>query len=80
MKEVEVRLYSSLRKYQTNHRNSEALVVGLSDQGDLRELLIRLKIPEKEVAVAMVNGRSVKKSYFLRNMDRVGLFPLIGGG
>ena len=80
MKEVEVRLYSSLRKYQTGHKNSESLVVGLSDQADLRELLIRLKIPEREVAVAMVNGRSVKKSYLLQNRDRVGLFPLVGGG
>jgi sulfur carrier protein ThiS len=80
MKEVEVRLYSSLRKYYTNHGNSEALVVGLSNQADLRELLIKLKIPEGEVAVVMVNGKPEKESYLLQDRDRVGLFPLIGGG
>jgi sulfur carrier protein ThiS len=80
MKEVEVRLYSSLRKYQPNPGGDEALVVRLSDQADLGELLIELKIPKEEVAVAMANGRSEKESYLLQNKDRVGLFPLIGGG
>ena len=80
MKEVEVRLYSSLRKYHPSSQNSEGLVVGLSNQADLGELLIKLKIPKREVAVAMVNGRPKKESYLLQNRDRVGLFPLIGGG
>jgi molybdopterin converting factor small subunit len=80
MKEVEVRLYSSLRKYHPNPENSEALFVELSDQADLGELLANLKIPKGKVAVAMVNGRSEKKSYLLQDQDRVGLFPLVGGG
>ena len=75
MKEVEVRLYSSLREYYPRDRNNEALFITLSDQANLGELLIELKIPKGEVAVAMVNGKSEKEDYILRIEDRVGLFP-----
>lgn len=80
MKEVEVRLYSSLRRYHPDPGSSQALVIALGDQADLGKLLTNLKIPEKEIAVVMVNGKSEEKGYLLQNKDRVGLFPLIGGG
>jgi sulfur carrier protein ThiS len=80
MKEIEVRLYSSLRKYHPDPGGSQALAIRLGDQANLGKLLSDLKIPEEEVAVVMVNGRSEKKDYLLQNKDRVGLFPLIGGG
>jgi hypothetical protein len=39
-----------------------------------------LKIPRQEIGILMVNGKWQKESYLLRNEDRVGIFPLIGGG
>jgi sulfur carrier protein ThiS len=46
----------------------------------LGDLLDKLKMPRQEVSVLMVNGRWEKESYLLQNGDRVGFFPLIGGG
>ena len=80
MKEVEVRLYASLRKYQANPGSGGVLVIQLDDGAELADLLNELKIPEEEVAIAMVNGRNEKEGYILQDKDRIGLFPPVAGG
>ena len=80
MNKVGVRLYASLRKYHTNPGSSEALSIEFDDKAKLGNLLDKLKIPREEVNVLMVNGKWEKESYLLQDGDRIGLFPLIGGG
>lgn len=80
MNKVEVRLFASLRKYHAKPGNSEAMIVALDDKTPLGNLLGRLKIPPEEVTVIMVNGKREKESYSLQDGDRIGIFPLIGGG
>ncbi len=80
MNTVEVRLFATLRKYHTSPGNSEAMVVELDDKTQLGNLLDKLKVPKEEVTVIMVNGRREKESYLLQEGDRIGIFPLIGGG
>ena len=80
MNKVEVRLYASLRKYHSNPGSSEALVMELDNKAKLGNLLDKLKIPKEEVGVLMVNGKWQKESYLLQDEDRIGIFPLIGGG
>ena len=80
MATVEVRLYASLRKYHSNPGSSEALIITLDDKANLANLADKLKIPKEEIAITMVNGRQEEKSYLLQEGDRIGLFPLIGGG
>jgi len=80
MATVEVRLYASLRKYHPNRGSSEALIIELDDKANLANLADKLKIPKEEIAITMVNGRQEEKSYLLQEGDRIGLFPLIGGG
>ncbi len=80
MATVEVRLYASLRKYHPDKGSGEALSIALDDKTSLEGLLARLKIPKEEIAVLMVNGNRAEKSYLPRDGDRIGIFPLIGGG
>jgi len=80
MAAVEVRFYASLRKYHPNKGSSEALSIELDVKTNLENLLDKLKIPKEEIAVLMVNGNRTEKSYILKDRDRIGLFPLIGGG
>ena len=80
MNEVEVRLYASLRKYHSDPGSREALVMELDNKAKLGNLLDKLKIPREEVGVLMVNGKWEKESYLLQDGDRIGIFPLIGGG
>ena len=80
MKEIEVRLYASLRKYQPNPTSGEPVIVFLDDKAKLRNIFNKLGFSKKNVAITMVNGKSEEEDYFLQDGDRVGLFPLIGGG
>ena len=80
MNTVEVRLYASLRKYHPNPGSSEAFFIELDEKVKLGDLLDKLKIPREELGILMVNGKWEKESYLLQDGDRIGIFPLIGGG
>ncbi|MCK4961454.1 MAG: MoaD/ThiS family protein [Anaerolineales bacterium] len=80
MHKVEIRLFASLRKYHPNSGNSEAFTMELDDKTSLANLVDKLKIARQEIGVLMVNSTWQKENYLLQDEDRVGLFPLIGGG
>lgn len=80
MKKVEVRLYAGLRQYHPDPGNREAFFIELDDKAKLGSLLDKLKVPRQELGIAMVNGKWTKEDYLLQHEDRIGLFPLIGGG
>jgi len=80
MNKIEVRLYASLRRYHSDPGSSETLVMSLDNETKLGDLLDKLKIPRQEIGVLMINGSWQKESYLLQDGDRIGIFPLIGGG
>jgi len=80
MNKAEVRLYASLRKYHPNVGDSKAFSPEMADGAKLSDLVDKLKIPRQEIGVLMVNGTWQKETYLLQDGDRIGLFPLIGGG
>ncbi len=80
MNTVEVRLYASLRRYYPDLKSGESLSLALDDNVNLENLLDRLKVPRKEITIVMVNGQREDGSYLLQDGDRIGVFPLIGGG
>jgi molybdopterin converting factor small subunit len=73
--QVEVRLFSSLRKGRFTKRTVE-----LFEPACLRDLLRRLALAEKEVSMSLVNGRFCGLERPLADRDVVALFPPIGGG
>ncbi len=80
MNKVEVRLFASLRKYHPDAGDSDAFALELDDQVKLGDLVDKLKIPRQEIGVLMVNGKWQKENYPINDGDRIGFFPLIGGG
>lgn len=46
----------------------------------VRALMARLDIPADQVAIVMLNGKSVELGAALADGDRLGLFPAVGGG
>jgi molybdopterin converting factor small subunit len=80
MNKVEVRLYASLRKYHPTNGDSDAFTLELGDGAKLGDLVDNLKIPRQEIGVLMINGKWQKENHLLNDGDRIGLFPLIGGG
>jgi len=80
MGKVEVRLYANLRDYYPEIGRDDVLTLPLDDHMKVGDLLAKLKAPRKEISMVMVNGKHVKEDQLLKDGDRVGVFPLIGGG
>jgi len=78
---VEVRLYATFAKHAPTQRAGDSFDVDLESEASLTSLIRNLRIPEKEVHLAIVNGRPVHdRSLRLSEADRIALFPPVGGG
>jgi len=47
---------------------------------DVAQLIKKLGIPEEEVKIVFVNGKKATLDTKLKDKDRVGIFPAVGGG
>jgi len=77
---VKVFLSSALRQFYPGYDSSEGAEVSVSRKTTVSELCKLMDIPEDEVKIIMVNGKSASFDYELQGDERVGLFPPVGGG
>ena len=73
MNSIEVRCFASLAQHTPADGHAKlAATAG--------ELIRELGIPDGEVAIIFVNGAHAAETTTLRDGDRIGLFPAVGGG
>lgn len=72
---VEVKLFATFREGRFSEKKLE-----LSEESSLSDLLKRLKIPEKDAKIMIVNGQAVSVEHKLSNNDVIAIFPPIAGG
>jgi len=77
---IEVRLFAYLRDLHSESGKEGVLVVPLDKRTDVGTLIAGLRLPAKEISLVMVNGKHQRDDYVLKDGDRVGIFPMIGGG
>ena len=77
--EVEVRTYATLCKY-IGKKTGVPFSFKIGKNTQVRDLIELLGIPEDEVKLYIVNGRSVEKNHILHAGDRVSIFPPLAGG
>jgi len=73
--QVEVRLFAVFRQGRFNRT-----AMDLPEGTPLRDLILQLEIPEKEVSLPLVNGQYSPLDRALAAGDVVALFPAVGGG
>jgi molybdopterin converting factor small subunit len=76
---VLVKLSSTLRQFVSGYDPA----AGLSIEADgltVRQALAKIGVPEEKVRVVMINGLHTNLDQPLKDGDRVGLFPPVGGG
>ncbi|WP_371381543.1 MoaD/ThiS family protein [Sporomusa aerivorans] len=76
---LEVRLFATLRNYFPEAPGG-VLAVEDTTAGTLRELITNLKLNPDEIKIFMVNGVQADLSSEIKDGDRIGLFPPVGGG
>ena len=72
---LEVRLFAVFRQGRFNRTTMD-----LPEGTPLRDLILQLEIPEKEVSLPLVNGQYSPLDRVLAAGDIVALFPAVGGG
>ncbi len=77
---IKVILSSTLRKYVPGYDPIKGLEMEVEKGTTLKDVMVRLKIPEKDIKIAMVNGVRVRLNKKLEGNERIGLFPAVGGG
>jgi molybdopterin synthase sulfur carrier subunit len=77
---IDVKLSSALRPYVPGYNPLVGLQLNAKPDLTALELITSLGIPPKEVKIIMLNGRAVDRESLVRDGDRVGLFPAVGGG
>jgi len=77
---VEVHLYATLAKFLPVDAEDRTCWVELAEGEGVEAVMRRLEVPEQSVKLIFINGVHAGKTAALKEGDRVGLFPPVGGG
>ncbi len=76
MIKINLNLFATLSSRLPEHHDDYAVEEGT----DIASLIRDLDIPVDQVKLVFVNGKIQPLDYKLKNNDRLGLFPPVGGG
>ena len=77
---IEVNLYATFKKYIKNETGANPSVMDVEDSTCVKDVIQKLKIPVDYVKLIFINGVHAKVDTILKDGDRLGLFPPVGGG
>ena len=77
---IEVNLYATLKRYLKNETGGKSSVIEVEDDACVKDIVQKLKIPADSVKLIFINGVHAKRGTTLKDGDRLGLFPPVGGG
>ncbi|SLM30043.1 ThiamineS protein [Desulfamplus magnetovallimortis] len=76
MIKIQLKMFATIAQYLPQYPDAFAVEEGT----DIEMLISKLNIPISEVKLIFVNGRKASFDQLLKDGDRVGLFPPVGGG
>jgi molybdopterin converting factor small subunit len=77
---IQVNLYATLKRYMKNETAGEVWEVDVEDGNCVEDLVQKLEVPAESVKLIFVNGIHAKRETTLKDGDRLGIFPPVGGG
>lgn len=77
---IDLMLSSALRRYVKDYDPLSGLQLEAEPGLTALELINSLGIPPGEVKIIMLNGVAAAQDSLIKDGDRVGLFPAVGGG
>ncbi len=73
---IDLNLFATLRSFLPDSPK----IMTVSQGTCVMDLVTKIGIPEKDVKLIFINGKRELLSYILKDNDRVGIFPPVGGG
>ena len=77
---VEINLYATLARYLPDEVRQGDHMMELRAGATIGQLLQQLQIPSEEAKLVFVDGVRTDADAVLREGNRVGIFPPVGGG
>ncbi len=77
---IEIHLYASLTKYLPKNAKNKTCILELSDHLLVSDLIKKMKLPDQTIKLIFLNGIHASRTSELKDGDRVGIFPPVGGG
>ncbi|MGF7184851.1 molybdopterin converting factor small subunit [Desulfitispora alkaliphila] len=77
---VEVRLFATLRDYYPPDTVDGVYKYNPQGEETVRELAERLELPFVQIHLIMINGIQGNLDHKIKDGDRIGFFPPVGGG
>ncbi len=77
---IEVNLYATLKRYMKNEPGGKSSAIDVEDGTCVKDMIQKLKISADLVKLIFINGVHAKRDTILKDGDRLGLFPPVGGG
>lgn len=77
---IEVRVFAGLQRYIAGAESGVPVPVDMPEGATGLDLINKLGIPEAEAFVFMINGCRAELDDVVKEGDRVGIFPPVGGG
>jgi sulfur carrier protein ThiS len=74
--EITVKCFATLSEYQPDNADR----FPIEERNTVQDVLERLNISPKEVKLVFVNGKKAPLTQEIKNGDRIGIFPAVGGG
>ncbi len=77
---IEVNLYATLKRYTKKESESNSSAIDVEDGICVKDVIRKLQIQDDLVKLIFINGVHAKRDTILKDGDRLGLFPPVGGG
>ncbi len=77
---VEVRLFATFTRYLPDHAEGHKIVLELADGTTAKQVLVQLRVPLEEIKLVFINSVHAEIEDVLKDGDRMGVFPPVGGG
>ena len=74
--DLEIKCFATLADFAP----PDGRLTGMPEGSTVADVMHRLNLPPEEVKITFVNGLHAEAGRVLRQGDRVGLFPAVGGG
>lgn len=78
--EIEVKLFATLRDYLPKGSGRFSCKMEIDGHTRVKDILVRLKIPEEIPKILLINGVHAKKDQVLKEGDVLSIFPPVAGG
>ena len=78
--QIEIRFFATLTSYADHEDVDSDGCLSIEGPATIRDALLRLGVPEQDIKLVFLNGVGASLDASLKDNDRVGIFPPIGGG